>query len=110
MHFFEESLLDGYYVIKSNVPEEDADTQKLHDHGFLWSVSSPNLRFSSMCNPSKFRKYSVYAFISQFFNILLKFLSRGYTQISLIGTLIFPGGPSFPRPLVSPTLIQLAAL
>lgn len=27
----EESLLDGCYVIKSDVPEEDADTQKLHD-------------------------------------------------------------------------------
>ena len=25
-----------------------------NDHGFLWSVSSPNLEFSSMCNPSKF--------------------------------------------------------
>lgn len=27
----EESLLDGCYVIKSDVPEEDADAQKLHD-------------------------------------------------------------------------------
>ncbi|MCP4761130.1 MAG: hypothetical protein GY870_05065, partial [archaeon] len=45
-------------------------------------------------------KYSGSAFISQFFNILLNFLSRGYTHISLMGTLIFPGGPSFPRPLV----------
>jgi len=29
--FSAESLLDGCYVIKSNVPEEDADAQKLHD-------------------------------------------------------------------------------
>ncbi len=55
-------------------------------------------------------KYSVCAFLSQFFNKTLNFLRRGYTQISLMGTLIFPGGPSFPRPLVCPTLIQLAAL
>ena len=56
------------------------------------------------------RKYSGYFFISQFFNKALNFLQRGYTQISLMGTLIFPAGPSFPRPLVCPTLIQLAAL
>ena len=29
--FSAESLLDGCYVIKSNVPKEDADAQKLHD-------------------------------------------------------------------------------
>jgi len=55
-------------------------------------------------------KYSVWPFLSQFFNKTLNFLARGYTQISLMGTLIFPGGPSFPRPFVCPTLIQLAAL
>ena len=55
-------------------------------------------------------KYSVYLFPSQFFKKSLNLLARGYTQISLMGTLIFPGGPSFPRPLVCPTLIQLAAL
>ena len=55
-------------------------------------------------------KYSAYPFPSQFFKKSLNFLATGYTQISLMGTLILPGGPSFPRPLVCPTLIQLAAL
>ena len=55
-------------------------------------------------------KYSVCLFLSQFFNKTLNFLRRGYTQISLMGTLSSPGGPSFPRPLVCPILIQLAAL
>ena len=42
-------------------------------------------------------------------NWRLKFLSMGYSHKSLIGTLIFPGGPSFPRPFVWPTWIQFAA-
>ena len=55
-------------------------------------------------------KYSACFFMNYFFKRVLNFLSIGYTQTSLMGTLIFPDGPSFPRPLVCPTLIQLAAL
>ena len=57
-----------------------------------------------------FRKYSACLCMSQFFKMLLNFLSRGYTQTSLMGTLILPDGPSFPRPLVCPHNCQLAAL
>jgi hypothetical protein len=57
-----------------------------------------------------FRKYSANPLTDHFFSKVLKFLFRGYNQTSLIGTLIFPGGPSFPLPLVCPTLHQLAAL
>jgi len=55
-------------------------------------------------------KYSLKHFTDYFFNKDLKCLLRGYNQTSLIGTLIFPGGPSFPLPLVCPTLRQFAAL
>ena len=58
----------------------------------------------------KIGKYSVWIFMSQFFKMSLNFLSRGYSQTSLMGTLILPDGPSFPRPLVWPHSRQLAAL
>ncbi len=56
-------------------------------------------------------KYSASYANAHFCSKVLNFLSRGYTQISFIGTTIFPGcPPSFPRPLVCPTFVQFADL
>ena len=76
---------------------------KSYNPHIIDAVAKSNTRLSSC-------KYSANPFTDHFFSKVLKFLFRGYNQTSLIGTLIFPGGPSFPLPLVCPTLHQLAAL
>ena len=87
----------------------------------LKSIKYPEISYRKFCGDDKtyeghkdinsyIGKYSAFPFLIQFFKKSLNLLPRGYSQISLMGTLILPGGPSFPRPLVCPTLIQLAAL
>ena len=58
------------------------------------------VRFASNMAVFLFRKYSGCSSIIQAFKIHRKSLLKGYTQTSLIGTLIFPAGPSFPLPFV----------
>ena len=99
---------ERYKFLDGRIPILLEDTKWAEEYAI--DSESMNIEYAIDYINKKKCKYSVCPFMSQFFNKSLNFLRRGYTQISLMGTLIFPGGPSCPRPFVCPTLIQLAAL